>query len=82
MEHTSVCVFCLQYKGTAKPYCKDNPGEGCTYGFYHEFDGEEFRPKVVKKAVKAIDKQVCTFCGIHVKNPQSASNGCSHQYPE
>ncbi len=77
-----LCIFCLQCKEAVKPFCKDNPGEGCTYGLRHDFgDGEFFHKPAPKVAVKKVDKQVCLKCSLHSKHPTSATNGCEHEYP-
>lgn len=75
---TDLCIFCMRPDG-CPPYCTDNPGKGCTYGLGHEFpDGEETKPK---QQPKKIDKNVCTKCGLHARNPASVTNGCAHDYP-
>lgn len=80
----TICVFCFQGSTNPKPWCPDNPGEGCTYGMHHEFPGSEFAPKKQKalQPVKKADKQVCTKCGVHAKNPASQTSECSHEYPQ
>lgn len=79
-----ICIFCFQGKDNPKPFCHTNPGNGCTFGFYHDFgDGEFGKPTsgAVKQPVKKIDKQVCVKCNLHIKKPASATNGCEHEYP-
>lgn len=81
----SICTFCFQGSNNPKPWCSENPGEGCTYGMHHEFPGSEFAPakqKERKPQVKKVDKQVCTKCQVHAKNPTSQTNGCEHEYPQ
>lgn len=74
-----LCIFCLKDQANPIPWCPDNPGNGCTYGLGHEFPlGEEAKPK---QSGKKPDKQLCTKCGLHAKNPASATNGCVHEYP-
>jgi hypothetical protein len=78
-----ICIFCFQGPDNPKPFCPDNPGEGCTYGSHHEYPGSIFSkmkppPKVIAKKV---DKQICVKCLLHRKHPTSATNGCEHEYP-
>jgi hypothetical protein len=56
----------------------DNPGQGCTYGFAHEY------PEAAKpvKQEKKPDKNRCVKCNLHPKNPASATNECAHEYLE
>ena len=75
-----ICIFCLQSPNNHKPWCKENPGRGCTYGFACEYEGEETKPKSPPPQPK-INKQMCVKCGLHQKNPLSSTNGCTHQYP-
>jgi len=80
-----ICTFCFQGPNNPQPWCKDNPGDGCTYGLHHEFPGSEFTPAKIQKKpqpVKKADKQVCTKCGLHAKNPASAASECQHEYPQ
>jgi len=72
----SVCVFCFRDETNTTPFCSDNPGKGCSYGFAHERPESE-KPK---QAVVKVDKQRCTRCGLHTKNPTSQTNGCVHEY--
>jgi len=78
MNGNEGCIFCLQYQGIAQPFCKDNPGKGCTYGFHHSFDEPTVAP--IQKQTKKVDKQVCLKCNMHIKNPNSNTNGCAHVY--
>jgi hypothetical protein len=75
----SLCIFCFRYPDDPRPWCPDNPGFGCTYGFHHERVTVEV-PK--PKQPKTSSKFLCTKCGLHPKNPLSASNGCQHTYGE
>jgi hypothetical protein len=73
-----ICIFCLKSPSDPTPWCRDNPGAGCTYGLGHEYPVAEIeKPKFEKKP----DKKLCVKCGLHLKNPASATNGCSHEYP-
>jgi hypothetical protein len=75
----SLCVFCGRDESDTRPWCPDNPGKGCTYGLGHDYGlGEGVKPK---QAEKKVDKQLCAKCGLHVRNPASATNGCVHEYP-
>ena len=74
----STCIFCLRDAVTAEPFCKDNPGHGCTYGFHHE--GVEGLVEKPKPAPKGPDKKLCLKCGLHPKNPAASTNGCAHEY--
>ena len=50
----------------------------------HEFEGSEYDPKVKqppKPQIKKIDMQVCVKCNLHVRKPESSTNGCAHEYP-
>jgi hypothetical protein len=76
-----ICIFCLRHDSRTEPFCPDNPGRGCTYGFACE-RVESKEEKAVKQPAKKIDKQVCLVCGTHSRNPTSLTNGCTHQYPE
>lgn len=85
MSRIIICTFCLKDPNDSTPWCKDNPGEGCSYGLRHEFEGSEFDPKIkkpTKQSVKKADKQVCVKCNVHARNPMSQSNGCAHEYPQ
>ena len=71
------------------PHCRKDPltdpspwamaqGRGCTYGYDHDV----FHPAPVKVAApRKADAKLCTKCGLHSKNPASATNGCEHIYP-
>lgn len=86
------CIHCFKAESNKTPWCPDNPGLGCQYGLGHEYPcavcgnllckthvpGEEAKPK---QAPKKPDKKLCTKCGLHVKNPAAATNGCEHDYP-
>lgn len=61
------CVFCLTCRGNIT-------SPTCTYGFEHEF------PKPVVRQAHKGDASLCTLCGLHPKNPKSATNGCAHCY--
>ncbi|HYX22393.1 MAG TPA: hypothetical protein VFA98_16235 [Thermoanaerobaculia bacterium] len=77
MTSDDVCIHCLKHRSDPSPWVKDNPGAGCTYGFAHEFPAtDKPRPQA-----KKIDKNLCTQCGLHAKNPASASSDCAHEYP-
>lgn len=72
-----LCIHCLKHEGDPRPWVVANPGNGCTYGLGHEFpEVEKPKPPPAKKA----DKQLCLKCGLHPKNPASATNGCAHGY--
>jgi hypothetical protein len=85
------CVFCLRHRDEAErsrePHRKHASwlggevflGPSCSYGLAHEF-----WPESVAKAKpeKKVDKKLCNRCGLHPKNPASASNGCAHEYTE
>jgi hypothetical protein len=73
----SLCIHCMKNEGDLTPWCKDNPGLGCTYGLGHEY----LEPIKPKQQAKKADKQLCTKCGLHLRNPASATNGCAHEYP-
>ncbi len=76
------CIFCFKAPSNTTPFCPVNPGHGCTYGMHHEFpEGAEAKAEK-PKPTKKIDKQVCTKCGLHARNPVSATNGCPHEYPQ
>ena len=74
----NLCIYCLRHDSDKRPWCPDNPGNGCTYGLGHEYPEAE-KPK--QQTPKKVDKQLCTKCGLHVRNPASATNGCAHEYP-
>ena len=76
----NICLFCFKAEGNTTPYCLDNPGKGCTYGFDHEFPSR-VQAKVKPQPAKVPDKNICTKCGLHSRNPASATNGCEHAYP-
>lgn len=66
----ALCIFCLRRR--------EDAGETCTYGLGHEFPAEEKKAQPPKKA----DKQICSKCALHAKNPASQANGCQHEYPQ
>jgi hypothetical protein len=89
-----LCIFCLRVEGDPRTWCPPNdlglPNLGCTYGGAHEFPCgvcghlmcKVHVPGVEKpKQQKKIDKQVCTKCSLHARNPASASSECKHEYP-
>jgi hypothetical protein len=58
-------------------FCRERPsGPVCNYGLGHEVFKPESRPKQVAKS----DFNRCTKCGLHPRNPASATNGCEHAY--
>lgn len=82
----SHCTFCFRHKAAIEAVKADTDGTStqaeqiasgaaCSYGFGHELQ-VEVKPKPTPK----IDKQLCTLCGLHKRNPASATNGCSHHY--
>jgi len=76
-QPSDICIFCLRHKSDERPWCTGNTGRGCTYGFGHEF------PEPIVQSSqehKVVDKKLCTKCGLHPRNPKSASNGCEHEY--
>jgi hypothetical protein len=75
----NICTFCLKSPNDPTPWCKDNPGHGCTYGLHHEFpeEAEKAKPVQPKKDPK---KALCTKCGLHPKNPVFNTNGCEHEF--
>jgi hypothetical protein len=73
------CIFCLRHRSDPTPHCPNNPGQGCTYGLGHEY-GPSLDDK--PKQVARVDKKLCTKCGLHQKNPASASSDCAHEYPQ
>lgn len=72
-----ICIHCLKHRGDLSPWCKDNPGQGCTYGLGHEYPA----PEKPKPQSKKVDKNICTKCGLHRKNPSSTASDCAHEYP-
>lgn len=74
-----VCIFCLRCRGNLDLTSITTSKTGCTYGLGHEFPEPVHVPM---KTVKKIDKQLCTRCGLHRKNPASARSECEHEYPE
>lgn len=72
-----ICIFCLRAPGSP-PWCTANPGRGCTYGFACEYPLEETAQKPAPTHVR--DAKLCVKCGLHPKNPMSATNGCVHEY--
>jgi len=78
-ERARICIFCLRHESDPRPWCPENPGLGCTYALAHEYEpGEEAKPK---QPERRLDKELCVRCGLHPKNPASATNGCAHEYP-
>jgi len=77
MVADDVCIHCLKHRSDSSPWVKNNPGAGCTYGLAHEYPAPD-RPK---PQPKKIDKNLCIKCGLHAKNPASASGSCAHEYP-
>ena len=76
---SDICIFCFRSAGAARPWCSENPGNGCTYGLGHEFPpGPADKPKATPRKV---DRQLCTLCGVHAKNPASEASTCAHEYP-
>ncbi len=89
----AICIFCFRSESDKRPWCSDKPGQNCTYGLAHEYPcavcrnlfckvhvpGQEDKPK---QPARKADKQLCTKCGVHVRNPASATNGCVHEYPQ
>jgi hypothetical protein len=75
-----VCIFCRKRPDVdATPWVPGNPGAGCTYGLGHEV----FRPIVkVAPQPRKPDAKLCSKCGLHPKNPASATNGCEHIYAQ
>jgi len=74
-----LCIYCLRSESNKTPWCPDNPGKGCTYGLGCEYPiTEADKPK---QPAPKIDKNVCTKCRLHTRNPVSATNGCAHEYP-
>jgi hypothetical protein len=76
----SLCIHCLKHEGNKTPWCPDNPGHGCTYGLGHEYASSKTSETAKPKQIAKRDKQLCTKCGLHAKNPASASSGCAHEY--
>lgn len=75
-----ICLFCFRSPGAA-PWCPDNPGEGCTYGLRHEYATPRAAAILAEPAaLKRVHPQLCKRCGLHPKNPKSATNGCEHLY--
>lgn len=75
MTAPALCVFCLKMPGDPTPFCAANPGRGCTYGLEHEFPRQP-----AKQPARRPDVSRCLRCGLHPKNPASATNGCTHEY--
>lgn len=77
MVSDQLCIHCLKHESNKTPWCPENPGHGCTYGFAHEYpSSESAKPKQIAKK----DTKLCTKCGLHAKNPASVSSGCAHEY--
>ena len=74
----STCVFCFRAEGDLAPFCPENPGKGCTYGLAHEYPGAGVAPAL--PVPKRRDAKLCVLCGLHPRNPASATNGCAHSY--
>jgi hypothetical protein len=88
---TMNCVFCFKDETNKTPWCPDNPGFGCQYGLHHDYGDALVKAAsrvqlggVLVKAVQPpkVKKDMCSKCGLHVKNPAAATNGCAHEYPE
>jgi hypothetical protein len=62
------CIFCFKAKSAAPA--------ACFYGMHHEFP----EPEVKQQPVKLKDAKLCAKCGLHPRNPASATNGCAHEY--
>lgn len=76
---TRLCIFCLRVEGDPTPWVAANPGEGCQYGLHHEYEpGAEAKPK---QPPRKVDKNICTKCNLHAKNPASTASDCAHEYP-
>jgi hypothetical protein len=76
VREMGLCVFCFRPETDVRAWCADNPGKGCTYGLAHEYPMRVAAPKP-----RAVDAKLCTRCGLHPRNPASATNGCEHAYP-
>ena len=75
-----LCIYCFKGESNKTPYCPENPGALCQYGLGHEYPiTKDDKPK---QPVKRADKNVCAKCGLHARNPASATNGCPHEYPQ
>ncbi len=74
-----LCIYCFKHQGDKTPWCPDNPGNGCTYGLGHEYPVTEAEKP--KQPPRKTDKNLCAKCGLHIKNPASASSDCAHEYP-
>ena len=66
----STCIFCHKSMPSRS-------AEDCTYGLGHEWE-DVIKPKQVAKP----DLARCSKCGVHPKNPLSATNGCAHEYAQ
>jgi hypothetical protein len=64
----NICIFCLGHRDSGIVWC--------SYGMHHEYPAAETKPKQGPKP----DKALCSRCGLHPKNPVSATNGCEHDY--
>lgn len=71
-----LCIFCFKFADDPAPWVAGNPGHGCTYGLGHEYPKTEKPTQPARK----VDRQLCTKCGLHPKNPASSTNGCAHEY--
>lgn len=71
-SHLDCCVFCLRCRGNiAEPEART-----CTYGMGHEFP--QAAPQ--RQPERPRDASLCVRCGLHPRNPASATNGCEHSY--
>jgi hypothetical protein len=78
MNALDICIFCVRHQSCTVPWCPDNPGRGCTYGYGHEYPLPQQKTK--QTVAKKLDAKLCTPCGLHPKNPKSDMNGCTHVY--
>lgn len=75
----SVCIFCHRRPDYPLPYVqKGDPGQGCMYGFAHEYPEDALERSPVQKP-KGPDRSLCPACGLHPKNPRFLANGCQHE---
>jgi hypothetical protein len=76
----NLCIFCLR-SAQSEPWCTDNPGNGCTYGFHHELVvGIAEEPEVKKVQTIKVDKKLCMKCKLHPANPKFKTNNCEHEF--
>jgi hypothetical protein len=90
----SICTFCFRSKlGVERakanhavmekfPFAVSDEaliksGVLCSYGLGHDFGEMEEKPKQVHKKV---DNNLCVHCGLHKRNPASATSECKHEY--